>query len=226
MGNSLITPDIKRKIIQGDGTELDFFVALDVSKKLRDEDVVDFLNDDGDVNPAIVTAIDLSSCTGISDKTLIAIADTCRNLTVLSVHGCSNITGAGIDAIARKWRKLEELDAGGCNISRLPEDIGMLLPHLTYLHLDNNKIEKIPASLGPLADTLTTFNIDGNPIQQPPLEIANKGLHAIKRYYDELDKGYPVPDRQKGTSITSTKDAFHLSPPYSKPLQIDDKKNV
>jgi hypothetical protein len=144
----------------------------------------------------------------ITDKTLIAIADTCRNLTVLSVHGCSNITGAGIDAIARKWRKLEELDAGGCNISRLPEDIGMLLPHLTYLHLDNNKIEKIPASLGPLADTLTTIYIDGNPIQQPPLEIVNKGfqdiqrylnmgnriivnkgLHDIQRYYDELKIG-------------------------------------
>ncbi len=65
----------------------------------------------------------------------------------------------------------------------------MLLPHLTYLALQNNKIRKIPASLGPLADTLTAFSIIFNPIQQPPLEIVNKGLHAVKRYYDELKIG-------------------------------------
>jgi Leucine-rich repeat (LRR) protein len=229
MGNSLITPDIRKSIIQEDGKKLDFTSGLGGYNgnvdEFRDEDVVNIINDD-DVDPAIVTTIILLFCSGITDKALIAIADTCPNLTLLTVGCCSNITGRGIDAIARKCRKLKILYASYCNISHLPEDIGMLLPHLTHLSLQDNKIRKIPASLGPLADTLTTFIIFGNPIQQPPLEIAKQGVRAIKRYYDELDKGYPVPDRQKGTSITSTKDAFHLSPPYSKPLQIDDKKNV
>jgi GTPase SAR1 family protein len=182
MANSLITPDIKRDIIKGDGTELYFYV-----NKLRDEDVVNFLNDH-DVNPGIVTAIHLSGCKGITDKALIAIADTCPNLTELHVSFCRNITGPGIEAIARKCRKLRTLFAPGCNISHLPGDIGMLLPHLTTLQLQKNKIKKIPASLGPLADTLI-FDISSNPIQQPPLEIANKGLHAIQRYYKELKIG-------------------------------------
>ena len=81
------------------------------------------------------------------------------------------------------------LFAARCNISHLPEDIGMLLPHLTVLWISGNNIKKIPASLGPLADTLTDFDILGNPIQQPPLEIAIKGVRAIKRYYDELKIG-------------------------------------
>ena len=169
MGNEFsgITPDIKRKIIKYDGTKLNFFWGLGGYignyKKLRDEDVVNIINDD-DVNPAIVTWIDLRGC-GITDKALIAIADTCPNLTWLYVNECSNVTGAGIDAIARKCRKLKVLWAPYCNISHLPEDIGMLLPHLTHLELQNNKIRKIPASLGPLADTLTHFYISGNPIQ-------------------------------------------------------------
>jgi hypothetical protein len=150
--------------------------------------VVNIINDH-DVNPARVTRISLYYCKHITDKAIIAIADTCPNLTWLNVNYC-NITGAGIDAIARKCRKLKKLHAACCNISHLPEDIGMLLPHLTLLSLFDNYIQKIPASLGPLADTLTTFNIDENPIQQPPRKIAKKGLHAIRGYYDELaDKG-------------------------------------
>jgi Leucine-rich repeat (LRR) protein len=152
MGNefSVITPDIKRSIIREDGTELDFFTALggNNAKKLRDEDVVNIINDD-DVNPARITKITLAYCTSITDKTLIAIADTCHNLTWLIVGYCSNnVTGAGLDAIARKCRKLQKLDAYSCNISHLPEDIGMLLlPHLTLLSLFDNYIQKIPASL-------------------------------------------------------------------------------
>jgi Leucine-rich repeat (LRR) protein len=197
MGNAFsgITPRIKRRIIQKGGTELNFHYGLGGFKnpdKLRDEHLVDFLNDDAAVSPARVTRICLTLCTGITDKALIAIADTCHNLTWLSVTGCKNITGPGIDAIARKCRKLKTLWASDCNISYLPEDIGMLLPHLTFLHLFDNKIQKIPASLGRLADSLTLFYIDSNPLQQPPLEIVNQGLHAIQLYYDELDKGYKV----------------------------------
>jgi hypothetical protein len=61
MGNSLITPDIKRSILREDGTKLDFFTALGGNggiggncEKLRDEDVVNIINDD-DVNPASLT---------------------------------------------------------------------------------------------------------------------------------------------------------------------------
>jgi len=186
MGNSLITPDIKKSIIQEDGKKLDFTSGLGGYNgnvdEFRDEDVVKIINDNA-VHPGRVTEINLYGCKGITDKALIAIADTCHNLTLLNVNKCSNVTGAGIDAIARKCRKLGGLLAAGCNISHLPEDFGMLLPHLTLLWLFDNKIKKIPASLGPLADTLTTFNIDDNPIQQPPLEITEQGLRAIQRYY-------------------------------------------
>jgi hypothetical protein len=181
----------KHEVIKEDGTELNFWSGLGGYNDglLRDEDVVKFINDYV-VDPDRVTRINLQSCKHITDKALIAIADTCHNLTYLRVSHCSNVTGRGIDAIARKsCRKLKYLSAGNCNISHLPEDIGMLLPHLTHLDLQYNKIKKIPASLGRLADTIRTFSISGNPIQQPPRQIVNKGLRAIKRYYDELDIG-------------------------------------
>ena len=211
MGNEFsgITRHIKKKIIKYDGTKLDFCNALGGYNgnvdTLRDEDVVNFLNED-DVIPAIVTKINLQFCSGITDKALIAIADTCRNLTGLNVMSCKGVTGAGVDAIARKCRKLKGLTASYCNISHLPEDIGMLLPQLTKLTLHNNNIKKIPASLGPLADTLTTFVISSNPIQQPPLEITNKGLRAIQRYYDEPDI------RQESTRILNTYEYCTCSP--------------
>ena len=149
MGNTFsITPLIKKNIIGKDGTVLDFTSGLlgYDNQKLRDEDVVDFLNDD-DVNPARVTKICLLFCKHITDKALIAIADTCHNLKWLDIGYCKNITGHGIDAIARKCRKLKTLDARSCNTSHLPEDIGMLLPQLKTLCLDNNPIRRAPASL-------------------------------------------------------------------------------
>ena len=206
LANTLsITPDVRRdiNIIRDGGTELKF--SCGVGGNFRDEDVVKILNDD-DVNPDRITKITLAYCSSITDKALIAIADTCHNLTWLEIGVCENITGAGIDAIARQCRKLDFLWAYSCNISHLPEDIGMLLPHLKTLALQKNKIKKIPASLGPLADTITIFNISFNPLQQPPLEIANKGLHAIQRYYDEPDV------RQESTRILNTYEYCTCSP--------------
>jgi hypothetical protein len=49
MGNefSVITRRLKKKIIEEDGTKLDFWSALgDNRDKLRDEDVVNIINDD------------------------------------------------------------------------------------------------------------------------------------------------------------------------------------
>lgn len=59
-----------------------FGLGGDDRNRMRDTDVVNFLNDDDDdVNPDRVTRIDLQCCKFITYKALITNADTCHNLT-------------------------------------------------------------------------------------------------------------------------------------------------
>jgi len=126
-------------------------------------------------------------------EAVIFLARRFPQLTRLNVGGCSLVTGAAIEAIAN-CNKLRGLIAFQCNISHLPEDIGVKLPHLKGLglNLSNNKIRVIPASIGLL--DLEFFAIEGNPVQQPPLYIlqgtAAKQLAAVREYYKERGVDY------------------------------------
>ena len=163
-------------------------------EKLRDNNVLDILNND--VNADTITYIFLTACTGITNATLMCIADKCTQLETLYVGGCDMITDAGITAVAKKNNKLRALSyslctrvtdaalevitnecpqlqrlcASGCGHSKLPFDFGTKLPNLTGLDLRNNNISILPESLGQLADKCKDFRISGNPLQQPPPE--------------------------------------------------------
>jgi Leucine-rich repeat (LRR) protein len=182
-------------------------------KKLRDNNVLDIINNH--VNADAITFISLSWCPGITNATLMCIADKCTQLETLFVSGCDMISDAGITSMAKKNNKLrilsyplctrvtdaalevitnecqqlELLNASGCGHSKLPFNFGTKLPNLTVLNLENNKLSTLPESLGQLADKCKHFRISGNPLQQPPPEIAKRGLGAIARYYQELQNG-------------------------------------
>ena len=97
--------------------------------------------------------------------------------------------------------QLERLSVSHCNISiNLPDDFfGDKLKHLKVLYLlDNNDITTLPASITNLTSTCTHFDIDGNPLQNPPMEVAEKGIEAINRFFSEmLDYGYHMISNQQ-----------------------------
>jgi hypothetical protein len=216
-------PFQKEEIILKGGTELDYYNGLSVAdrEKVRDNNVLDILNND--VNADEITSIRLSGCSGITNATLMCIADKCTQLEGLRVNGCDMISDAGITAVAKKNNKLrrlgysrctrvtdaalevitnecpllEHLGARGCGHVKLPFDFGNKLPNLTSLSLANNNISTIPESLGQLADKCKEFRISGNPLQQPPPEIAERGFGAIARYYQELQNGSTISNEQK-----------------------------
>jgi hypothetical protein len=215
------TDDWLKKITKEDGRTVDFCGLDSDLKKLKDHHVMDVLTNH--VNADLVTTIRLS-CSGITNDTLLQISNMCPQLEALRVSKC-DITDDGIVAIAEKCgqqlkhiyyseckkctdaalesivshcNQLEVLRARDCGISTIPENIGYDLRELKLLNLSHNKITKIPVSLTLLKDTLDDglFLINDNPLQEPPIEVADQGIEAIERYFEEIQK--------RGSTISNT----------------------
>ncbi|BBD61760.1 Miro domain protein [Nostoc sp. HK-01] len=90
------------------------------------------------------------------------------------------------EGIAR-LQKLTSLNLSSNQIKTLPEGIARL-QKLTSLDLSNNQITALPEEIIRLPQ-LTTLDLKGNPIETPPLEIAAKGVEAIRDYFRQLEEG-------------------------------------
>ncbi len=83
-----------------------------------------------------------------------------------------------------KLSNLTYLDLTENKITNLPESIANL-SNLTNLYLWGNKITNLPESIANLSN-LTNLDLRGNPLVTPPLEIAEKGIEAIRDYFQQL----------------------------------------
>ncbi|MDJ0903340.1 MAG: COR domain-containing protein [Xenococcus sp. MO_188.B8] len=81
---------------------------------------------------------------------------------------------------------LNELDLGRNQLKSLPESLGNLT-NLNELDLGRNQLKSLPESLGNLT-SLNLLLLYDNPLQKPPLEIATKGVQAIRKYFEQLRK--------------------------------------
>ncbi|XP_013397949.1 malignant fibrous histiocytoma-amplified sequence 1 homolog [Lingula anatina] len=79
---------------------------------------------------------------------------------------------------------LEQLEMGDNQLSDIPVDITKLT-ELKSLSLYNNKITHLPPQMRNMGN-LTELDVANNPLVQPPIQTANRGLHAIKRYLQAL----------------------------------------
>ncbi|MGX9727959.1 MAG: COR domain-containing protein [Candidatus Electronema sp. VV] len=84
-------------------------------------------------------------------------------------------------------KNLTSLDLWGNQLTSLPPELCQLT-NLTGLNLSSNQLTTLPPELFQLTN-LTKLNVIDNPLISPPPEIARKGIDAIRRYFDELDKG-------------------------------------
>ena len=69
-------------------------------------------------------------------------------------------------------------------LTNLPESITKL-SNLTRLNLNFNQLTNLPESITKLSN-LTWLDLSENPLETPPLEVAEKGIAAIRDYFEQL----------------------------------------
>lgn len=106
-----------------------------------------------------------------------------------------------------KLKKLGRLSLSGNSLMSLPSSIGELI-NLEFLYLSNNDLVELPIEIGKLINlnrldlshnnlkvlpseilnckNLKEIILAGNPIESPPIEVAYKGIEAIKNYFRQI----------------------------------------
>lgn len=86
-----------------------------------------------------------------------------------------------------KFKKLEELNLSSNEIVDIPIGIKEI-SSLKVLDLSENQITNLPKEIVELPN-LQEIHLRENPLVSPPIEIAEQGIHAIKNYFKDLEKG-------------------------------------
>ena len=81
-------------------------------------------------------------------------------------------------------KQLESLNLSGNQLKHLPESISQL-SNLRKLYLRGNQLTNLPESITKISN-LTELDLSDNPLVNPLLEIANKGIEAIRDYFDQV----------------------------------------
>lgn len=82
-------------------------------------------------------------------------------------------------------QNLEVLDLSFSNIYEIPKTIQHLY-NLKVLKINHCKISVLPKELFYLPN-IESIELNGNPLVDPPIEIAVKGIEAVKHYFEEVE---------------------------------------
>jgi GTPase SAR1 family protein len=114
--------------------------------------------------PAEVFELEWLEELNLKDNHLTTIPESIGNLKNLSVLNLSS------------WHIPDEF-----KLKALPDSIGNL-QNLTLLGLSGNQLSSLPDSLTRLQN-LTYLYLSRNPLEDPPLEVAERGIEAIREYF-------------------------------------------
>jgi small GTP-binding protein len=110
-----------------------------------------------------------------------------KNLTWLYLFG-NQLTSLPSEIVELK--NLTRLYLYRNQLTSLPAEI-VKLKNLTWLDLSYNQLKRLPAEITELKN-LIELNLSENPLEFPPLDIAHKGIEAIRSYFKSL-KGEKQP---------------------------------
>ncbi|TYQ23664.1 GTP-binding protein [Pseudanabaena sp. UWO311] len=127
----------------------------------------------------------------LHDNNISGIPDAIRELTNLQSLSLHDNNISGIPDAIRGLTNLRFLSLGKNNISEIPDAVSELT-NLQSLGLSSNNISVLPQSITKLTKISSSsiysgFNLYGNPISNPPMEIVNKGMDAIREYFQQLE---------------------------------------
>jgi Leucine-rich repeat (LRR) protein/GTPase SAR1 family protein len=98
-----------------------------------------------------------------------------------------NLEGNQLESLNPEVFQLENLNVlnlDGNRITELPQEI-FLLEDLEFLSLSHNRLTRLPPEISRLKN-LVYSGIDENPLEIPPIEIAHRGVPAIRHYFNQL----------------------------------------
>ena len=113
-----------------------------------------------------------------------SIPESLDNLTSLKRLYLGDNQLTGIPESLGELSNLSDLKIQNNKLRSIPESFGNLT-NLKELQIQNNKLRSIPKSFDNLTN-LKVLLLYNNPIEEPPLEIASKGVQAIKKYFEQL----------------------------------------
>ena len=107
--------------------------------------------------------------------------------------------------------RLVSLDVGYNDLCRIPEDIEQLRS-LKTLRIMNNFISSVPVQVCAMK-RLKSIDVSSNPVTEPPIECCERGISAIRRYWQrqnvatlktsKLLKSFERSAREKVTEVSS-----------------------
>jgi len=179
-------------------TKLSNLTELDLSKnqlKSIPESITKLSNLTGlDLGDNQLTSIP-ESISKLSNLTQLDLSDNQLTSIPESITKLSNLTRLGLwsnqlTSIPESITKLSNLTGLGLwsnQLKSIPESITKL-SNLTLLNLRNNQLTSIPESITKLFN-LTELDLSDNPLEYPPIEIAEKGIEAIREFIRQEKEG-------------------------------------
>ncbi|NEQ38623.1 MAG: GTPase [Okeania sp. SIO3I5] len=122
----------------------------------------------------------------LRDNQLTTLPESICKLTNLTWLILSNNQLINIPESMTKLTNLTWLTLSNNQLKTIPESITKLT-NLTQLDLRHNQLKTIPESITKLTN-LTQLDLRYNLLATPPIEIANKGIKAIRRYFQQIKK--------------------------------------
>ena len=135
--------------------------------------------------PDSITRLTNLQSLDLSNNSLSAIPDSITRLTNLQSLSFSNNSLSAIPDSITRLTNLQFLGLSNNSLSGIPDSITRLT-NLKFLALVNNQITEVPAAICQLSK-LSNLDLSQNPIAEPPLEVVQKGISAIRTYFQQLE---------------------------------------
>ena len=134
--------------------------------------------------PESITRLTNLTTLYLSHNQLRAVPESITRLTNLTTLDLSENQLTSVPESINHLTNLTTLYLIQNQLTSVPESITHLT-NLTTLYLIQNQLTSVPESITRLTN-LNTLDLRNNPLEKPPLEIARKGIAAIREYFQQL----------------------------------------